>query len=104
MTKKKNEHVENEEMTPQDEWGAGILANDHVMLAVAMPPPEPVSRLYESGIIEIDSNNDITWRPGHLEHIANLFAGDPAKTERDYADDLAVARAYSADAWEALTK
>jgi len=62
----------------------------------------PFVRLLISNIIEL-SDHTITWRTGHLEHIANLFAGDPVTTERNYADDLAVARAYSAEAWERLT-
>lgn len=58
-------------------------------------------RLIESKVVTYDDHS-VTWRTGHLEHIANLFAGDPATTERDYADDLAVARAYSREQWEAL--
>lgn len=54
-----------------------------------------------SDIITI-ADGTITWRTGHLEHIANLYAGDPVTTERNYADDLAVARAYSAETWAAL--
>ena len=60
-----------------------------------------VQFLKESGIITI-ADGAITWRAGHLEHIANLFAGDPATTERNYADDLAVARSYSAETWASL--
>jgi len=55
-----------------------------------------------SGIITQNADGAITWRAGHLEHIANLYAGDPVTTERNYADDLAVARAYSAETWAAL--
>lgn len=72
-------------------------------------PPLPLQTLTMSGIVEtygIDiygNISDVVWRAGHLEHIANLFAGDPATTERNYADDLAVARAYSAETWERLT-
>ena len=55
-----------------------------------------------SGIASQNEDGTITWRTGHLEHIANLYAGDPQTTERDYADDLAVARAYSREQWEAL--
>lgn len=62
-----------------------------------------VFNLEISGIITFVSPTEITWRTGHLEHIANLFAGDPQTTERVYADDLAVARAYSAETWERLT-
>jgi hypothetical protein len=60
-------------------------------------------RLVESGIIAATDRGAIVWRAGHLEHIANLYASDPATTERNYADDLAVARAYSANVWERLT-
>lgn len=58
-------------------------------------------RLKLSDIITV-ADGAITWRAGHLEHIANLFAGDPVTTERNYADDLAVARAYSAETWASL--
>lgn len=57
--------------------------------------------LSHSGVVEV-VDNVVTFRTGHLEHVANLYAGDPAKTERDYADDLAVARAYCREQWEAL--
>jgi hypothetical protein len=62
---------------------------------------DPVARLLLSGIVTI-VDSVLTWRAGHLEHIANLFAGDPETTERNYAEDLAVARAYSANVWERL--
>lgn len=58
--------------------------------------------LTQSGVLSQNEDGSITWRTGHLEHIANLYAGDPATTERDYADDLAVARAYCREQWEAL--
>lgn len=59
--------------------------------------------LLNSGIIHMSTEDmSITWRTGHLEHIANLYAGDPVTTERNYTDDLAVARAYSAETWAAL--
>lgn len=95
------EHV-GEGLTPQSDWGTGVPISNYAALAVAQPPPPQVMRLYESGIIEIDNDNEITWRTGHLEHIANLYNGDPVTTERNYADDLAVARAYSAETWAKL--
>lgn len=66
----------------------------------AVESPE-VTALATSGIITC-GDGLVTWREGHLEHIANLYKGDPASTERDYSDDLAVARKYSADEWSAL--
>lgn len=59
--------------------------------------------LINSNVITLE-DGAVSWRMGHLLHIANLYKGNPAQTERDYADDLAVARAYSADVWEALIK
>lgn len=67
---------------------------------IAVEPPQ-VTALVNSDIIT-HADGIVTWRTGHLEHIANLYAGDPVTTERDYADDLAVARAYSADTWAKL--
>jgi hypothetical protein len=69
---------------------------------ITYAPDDPLASLLISGIVEV-ADGAITWRAGHLEHIANLFAGDPVTTERNYADDLAVARAYSAETWEQLT-
>jgi hypothetical protein len=65
---------------------------------------QSATRLIQSGIISGQEGTEITWRMGHLLHIANLYRSNPAQTERDYADDIAVARAYSADVWEALIK
>lgn len=62
-----------------------------------------VQALVESGIITY-SDGVIIWRTGHLEHIANLYKGDPVTTERNYADDLLVARMYSAEVWAELIK
>lgn len=69
--------------------------------AVIQSDPPQVIALAESGVITY-SDGMITWRDGHLAHIANQYKGDPAKCERDYSDDLAVARKYSPDEWEAL--
>lgn len=69
--------------------------------AIAATEPPQVIALAESGIITY-SDGMITWRDGHLAHIANQYKGDPAKCERDYSDDLVVARKYSATEWSAL--
>lgn len=69
-------------------------------VVIQSDPPQVIA-LAESGIITY-SDGMITWREGHLAHIANLYKGDPEKTERDYSDDLVVARKYSADEWSAL--
>jgi len=78
----------------------GSIAARSQSAAIALE--RAVSALVLGDIITY-SGGMVTWRPGHLEHIANLYAGDPQTTERNYADDLAVARAYSAETWEQLT-
>lgn len=72
----------------------GIYPPDDIM-------PQAIS-LLNSGVL-FHEGDEFVWRTGHLEHIANLYAGDPETTERNYADDLAVARAYSAETWGKLT-
>ena len=70
------------------------------------PPEEgdimPEAKSLLNSKILFHEGDQFVWRTGHLEHIANLYKGDPQTTERDYADDLAVARAYSREQWEAL--
>lgn len=53
---------------------------------------EALQRLVDSGIVTV-TDNAITWRTGHLEHVARLYAADPKLAWRDYADDLTVALA-----------
>lgn len=60
-----------------------------------------LNSLLESEIVTFDGNN-LIWREGHLEHLARQYVANPAAAERDYHDDLAVARAYSKEVFEAL--
>lgn len=57
--------------------------------------------LIVSEIVTFD-NGSVTWRDGHLEHLARQYASNPVQTERDYHDDVTVARVYSADEFNAL--
>lgn len=54
-----------------------------------------LQRLIDSNIVTA-TDSELTWRIGHLEHLANLYASDPRQTWRDYADDLTVALAHDA--------
>ena len=72
-----------------------VKAYDYDML------PQELQNLIESDIATHDSGV-VTWRTGHLEHVANLYASDPVQTERDYHDDVTVAKAYSAEEWSRL--
>lgn len=60
-----------------------------------------LTALEASGIITI-AGTKITWREGHLEHIAAQYKADPVRCERVYHDDVTVARMYSQERWEAL--
>ena len=80
----------------------GGVDDAHITAYYQLDKNSLLGNLITSGVAAVTDGN-IIWRTGHLEHIANLYAGDPATTERNYADDLAVARAYSPETWEKLT-
>lgn len=65
------------------------------------PYPE-LDALLSSGIVSYDGNNDQVWREGHLEHVARIYAVSPAQAERDYHDELAVAKVACWERFEAL--
>lgn len=77
------------------------LARPEIQSAIEAQEPPELASLVLSGIVT-HSDGMVTWRDGHLEHIANQYKGDPQTTERNYQDDLAIARRYSADEWERL--
>lgn len=56
---------------------------------------DKLQRLIDSGIVTA-TDSELTWREGHLEHVARLYVSDPARAWRDYADDLTVAFAHDA--------
>lgn len=59
--------------------------------------------LYYSGIISNgDSGIELIWREGHLEHVARVYAASPAQCERDYHDELAVAKVACWERFEGL--
>jgi len=82
------------------EWTVGVLVTAEYFNASARLEMA-VDTLVNSDIIT-HGDGIVTWRTGHLEHVANLYKGDPVETARNYADDIAVAISYSADVWEAL--
>lgn len=53
---------------------------------------DTLQRLIDSGVV-VAAEGAISWRAGHLEHVARLYVSDPAQAWRDYADDLTVALA-----------
>ena len=78
--------------------------------AVAVPtagiqPPghAPLHNLTISGIVTV-KNGKVTWREGHLEHVAREYAHSPAIARRDYLDDLIVAENLDAEKFAALVE
>lgn len=66
-------------------------------------PDTPLQRLTLSGIITA-AEGAISWRIGHLEHVARLYVSDPRLAWRDYADDLTVALSADGGTFAALVE
>lgn len=64
---------------------------------------DTLQRLLDSGVV-VAAEGAISWREGHLEHVAALYASDPARAWRDYADDLTVALAADGSNFAALVE
>lgn len=62
-----------------------------------------VRSLISSGIITM-SGRTVTWRDGHLEHVAAQYKSDPQRTRELYSNDVEVAEMFSADEWKRLTE
>ncbi len=62
-----------------------------------------LQRLIDSGIVTA-TDSAISWRDGHLEHVARLYVADPVLAWRDYADDLTVALAADGSAFAAAVE
>jgi hypothetical protein len=60
-----------------------------------------LQRLIDSGII-VAAEGAISWREGHLEHVARVYAADQRLAWRDYADDLTVALSADGGTFAAL--
>jgi Flp pilus assembly pilin Flp len=77
------------------------MINPHVRYAVTengatrIEYDNALARLIASNIVTA-TDSGLAWRDGHLEHLAALYAADPSRTWRDYADDLTVAFAHEA--------
>lgn len=63
----------------------------------------PLQRLIDSGIVTA-TDGAITWRIGHLEHVARVYVADPVLAWRDYADDLTVALAADGSTFAAAVE
>ena len=79
--------------------GAEFEAFQAAEAVVLSPEDEPLQRLIASNIIGKDGK---TFREGHLEHVARVYAADVRLAWRDYADDLTVAFASDAKGFKAL--
>lgn len=57
--------------------------------------------LIESGVLA-EADGVLTWRAGHLEHVARCYQADAVIALRDYADDIATAQTFTPELWAAL--
>lgn len=57
--------------------------------------------LIESGVLS-EADGVLTWREGHLEHVARCYQANAVIALRDYADDIATAQAFTPELWAAL--
>lgn len=62
---------------------------------------QSMQRLIDSGII-VATEGAISWREGHLEHVARVYVADQRLAWRDYADDLTVALSADGGTFAAL--
>ena len=79
--------------------GAEFEAMQAAEAVEVSPEDTAIQRLIASNIISKDGK---TFREGHLEHVARVFAADVRIAWRDYADDLTVAFASDAKGFKAL--
>lgn len=105
---KRAQHIESVDLGSDDDFTAavhGTLSDDGVFTIeqVTVVEPSPLQRLIDSGIV-VAAEGAISWREGHLEHIAALYAADARQTWRDYADDLTVALAADGSAFAAAVE
>jgi hypothetical protein len=72
-------------------------------VTIVIPPPtdSAITRLALSGIV-VGAEGAISWRQGHLEHVARVYAADQRLAWRDYADDLTVALSADGGTFAAL--
>ena len=58
-------------------------------IAAVFPEDSPIKRLMDSGII-VAAEGAISWREGHVMHVARCYVDNPAHCIRNYGDDLSV--------------
>ncbi len=102
MTKRKPEFDDSDIVPEAADLDSGVEVSTEYVDAQAHHS-EPLKRLVSSGIVTAD-DSVVTWRVGHLEHLARQFAADPKQTWRDYWDDLTVALSASKPEFDALVE
>lgn len=99
---KRTQHIESElSVDASAEFEALQQPDEPELAGIVAPGVAPLHNLTISGIVTV-KDGVVTWRDGHLEHIAKLYVADPTRTERDYLDDLIVARNLDAEHFAAL--
>lgn len=71
------------------------------LLLILPQLPPALAALIDSGVVTYD-DGIVTFRAGHLEHLALEYVRDPVGTWRDYHDDVEVAQTYCLEQWDKL--
>lgn len=100
MTKRTG-HIESDELNADEQFLANGIA--HVVNNILDTTSASLQRLIDSNIVTA-TDSAISWREGHLEHVARLYVSDPAQAWRDYADDLTVALSADGSTFAALVE
>lgn len=90
-------NIDANEITKQIDTFVDSLSRE----SVAAYESNVMQRLIDSGII-VATEGAISWREGHLEHVARVYAADQRLAWRDYADDLTVALSVDGGTFAAL--
>ena len=80
---------------------AANVISEFIKAFEGLPENSPLQRLIDSGII-VAAEGAISWRSGHLEHVARVYAADQGLAWRDYGDDLTVALSADGGMFAAL--
>lgn len=89
MTKKKQPATVDDEREPELPYTPALVM------------PE-LQALMDSNVVTV-KDSVVTFRAGHLEHVALQYVTDPVQAWRDYHDDIEVALRYCFEQWQMLT-
>ena len=100
---KRNQEIDVDAGAEFEALQAAEAFKDVPTAGIQPPGHAPLHNLTISGIVTV-ANGQVTWREGHLEHVARQYAHSPAIARRDYLDDLTVAQNLDAEKFAALVE